>query len=66
VEVLVTPGDAAVGRDVQLETAVQLALEALDKQPLPALPEVADGSVKARRRLPPRPGYPSVDSPGTS
>jgi tricorn protease len=66
VEVLVTPGDAAAGRDVQLETAVQLALEALDKQPLPGLPEVADGAVKARRPLPPRPGPSSVHSPGTS
>ena len=33
VEVLNTPDDWAAGRDAQLETAVQLALEALDKQP---------------------------------
>ena len=56
VEVLITPDDAAAGRDTQLETAVQLALEALDKQPPPALPRVADGPGKSRRPLPPRPG----------
>jgi tricorn protease len=56
VEVLITPDDAAAGRDTQLETAVQLALEALDKQPLPALPRVAAGPDKSRRPLPPRPG----------
>jgi len=56
VEVLITPDDAAAGRDTQLETAVQLALEALDKQPLRALPRVAAGPGKSRRPLPPRPG----------
>ena len=56
VEVLITPDDAAAGRDTQLETAVQLALEALDKRPLPALPRVAAGPGKSRRPLPPRPG----------
>jgi tricorn protease len=55
-EVLITPDDAAAGRDTQLETAVELALEALDKQPLPALPRVAAGPGKSRRPLPPRPG----------
>ena len=55
-EVLITPDDAAAGRDTQLETAVQLAMEALDKQPLPALPRVAAGPGKSRRPLPPRPG----------
>jgi tricorn protease len=58
VEVLITPDDAAAGRDTQLETAVQLAMDALDKQPRPALPEVAAGPVKSRRPLPPRPGTP--------
>jgi tricorn protease len=65
-EVLAIPGDAAAGRDVQLETAVQLALQALDKQPLPALPGVAGGPVKAPRPLPARPGSPSAHSPGAS
>ena len=55
-EVLITPDDAAAGRDTQLVTAVQLALEALDKQPLRALPRVAAGPGKSRRPLPPRPG----------
>jgi tricorn protease len=56
VEVLITPDDAAASRDTQLETAVELALEALDKQPPPALPRVAEGPGKSRRPLPPRPG----------
>ena len=54
VEVLITPNDAAAGRDPQLETAVQLALDALDKQPLAVPPEVATGPVKSRPPLPPR------------
>jgi len=54
VEVLITPDDAAAGRDTQLETAVQLALEALDKQSPPAPPPAAAGPPKARRPLPPR------------
>jgi tricorn protease len=54
VEVLNTPDDWAAGRDVQLETAVQLALEALDKQPPPIPPDPATGPVKTRRPLPPR------------
>jgi hypothetical protein len=55
VEVLMTPDDAAVGRDPQLETAIQLALDVLDKQSAPAPPELATGPVKSRRPLPPRP-----------
>jgi tricorn protease len=60
VEVLITPDDAAAGRDTQLEAAVQLALEALDKQPPPARPDVATGPVKARRPLPPRAARPDI------
>jgi tricorn protease len=56
VEVLNTPDDWAAGRDPQLETAVQLALEALDKQPPPTAPDPSTGPVKARPPLPPRPG----------
>jgi tricorn protease len=55
VEVLNTPDDWAAGRDPQLETAVQLALEALDKQSPPVPPDPATGPVKARPPLPPRP-----------
>jgi tricorn protease len=54
VEVLITPDDAAAGRDPQLETAVQLALETLDKQSPPVPPKVATGPAKSRRPLPPR------------
>jgi tricorn protease len=54
VEVLATPDDAAAGRDPQLETAVELALEALDKQPPPVPPDPASGPSKARPPLPPR------------
>jgi tricorn protease len=54
VEVLITPDDWAAGRDPQLETAVQLALEALDKQPPPVPPDISTGPVKSRRPLPPR------------
>jgi tricorn protease len=54
VEVLNTPDDWAADRDVQLETAVQLALEALDKQPALTPPDTSTGPVKARPPLPPR------------
>jgi len=63
VEVLNTPDDWAAGRDAQLETAVQLALEALDKQPPPAPPDPASGPVKARPPLPPRPLAPRPLAP---
>jgi tricorn protease len=54
VEVLISPDDWGAGRDPQLETAIQLALEALDKQPSPAPPNTASGPAKGRRPLPPR------------
>ena len=54
VEVLITPDDWAAGRDPQLETAVELAVEALDKQPPPVPPDISAGPVKSRRPLPPR------------
>ena len=66
VEVLITPDEAAADRDPQLETAVQLALDALDKQPLPVPPEVAPGPVKSRRPLPPRQPRPGTVTAGTS
>ena len=66
VEVLITPNDAAAGRDPQLETAVELALDALDKQPLPVPPEVATGPDKSRRPLPPRQPQPGPVTAGTS
>ena len=55
VEVLISPDDWAAGRDPQLETAVRLALEAVEKQP-PAAPPGPSVSYpnKARPPLPPR------------
>jgi tricorn protease len=55
VEVLISPDDWAAGRDPQLETAVRLALDALEKQP-PAVPPDPTVSYpdKARPPLPPR------------
>jgi tricorn protease len=55
VEVLIRPDDWAAGRDPQLEVAVRLALEALEKQPPPVPPHPSTGPVKARQLLPPRP-----------
>ena len=55
VEVLNTPDDYAADRDVQLETAVQLALDALDKQSALTPPDTSTAPVKARPPLPPRP-----------
>jgi tricorn protease len=54
VEVLISPDDWAAGRDPQLETAVRLALEALDKQGPAVPPDPATGPRKARPPLPPR------------
>jgi tricorn protease len=54
VEVLITPEDWAAGRDPQLETAVRLALEALEKQPPAMPPDPSTGPDKARPPLPPR------------
>ena len=51
----ITPDDWAQGRDPQLETAVRLALEALDKQPATSPPDPRTGPNKARPPLPPRP-----------
>jgi tricorn protease len=55
VEVYITPDDWAADRDPQLETAVRLALEALDKQPAATPPDPATAPHKARPPLPPRP-----------
>jgi tricorn protease len=55
VEVDITPADWAAGRDPQLETAVRLALEALDKQPAVSPPDPRTGPRKGRPPLPPRP-----------
>jgi tricorn protease len=54
VEVLNTPDDWAAGHDPQLETAVRLALEALEKQAPSAPPDPSTGPRKTRPSLPPR------------
>ncbi len=54
VEVLITPDDWTAGRDPQLETAVRLALEALEKQPPKVPADPATGPSKVRPALPPR------------
>ncbi|HEY2126641.1 MAG TPA: PDZ domain-containing protein [Streptosporangiaceae bacterium] len=55
VEVLISPEDWAEGRDVQLETAVRLALEALESRPAATPPDVSTRPSKQRPPLPPRP-----------
>jgi tricorn protease len=54
VEVLISPDDWAAGRDPQLETAVRMALEALEKQPAKVPADPATGPSKVRPALPPR------------
>jgi tricorn protease len=58
VEVLISPDDWAAGRDSQLETAVRLALEALEKQPPVTPPNLSEDPSKTPRKvrppLPPR------------
>jgi tricorn protease len=55
VEVLISPDDWAEGRDVQLETAVRLAMEALESRPAVTSPDVSTRPSKQRPPLPPRP-----------
>jgi tricorn protease len=54
VELDITPDDWAQGRDPQLETAVRLALEALEKEPAASPPDPRTGPDKTRPALPPR------------
>jgi tricorn protease len=54
VEVLLTPDDWAAGHDPQLETAVRLVLEALEKQPPKVPADPATGPSRVRPPLPPR------------
>jgi tricorn protease len=56
VEVIPTPDDWAAGRDVQLETAVRLALEALRERPALRPPDKTNRPSRRRPQLPPRPG----------
>jgi len=54
-EVLITPDDWAIGRDPQLEVAVDRALAMLAENPPAPLPDPATGPDKRRPPLPPRP-----------
>jgi len=54
VEVLLTPDDWAAGHDPQLETAVRLVLEALEKQPPKVPADPATGPSRVRPPLPQR------------
>jgi tricorn protease len=56
IEVFITPDDWAAGRDAQLETAVRLALEALEKSPAARAPTTEHRPSRRRPPLPPRPG----------
>jgi len=56
VEVIPTPDDWAAGRDVQLETAVRLALEALQERPAVRPPDPSERPARRRPPLPPRAG----------
>ncbi len=54
IEVLMSPQDWGSGRDVQLETGVRLALEALAERPAAQPPTTADRPSRRRPALPPR------------
>jgi tricorn protease len=54
VEVIMSPDDWAAGRDTQLETAVRLALEALQQRPAVRPPDPRTRPSKRRPSLPPR------------
>jgi tricorn protease len=54
IEVIPTPDDWAAGRDVQLETAVELAVLALRDNPAARPPDPAARPSRRRPSLPPR------------
>jgi tricorn protease len=55
VEVVQSPDDWAAGRDPQLETAVRMAMEALETRPAAAAPDTSSRPSRRRPPLPPRP-----------
>ncbi|HEV2371144.1 MAG TPA: S41 family peptidase [Streptosporangiaceae bacterium] len=55
VEVIMSPDDWAAERDTQLETAVRLALEALQQRPAVQPPDTRTRPSRRRPPLPPRP-----------
>ncbi len=56
VEVMISPADWAADRDTQLETAVQLALAALEERPAARPPDITTRPSRRRPPLPPRAG----------
>jgi tricorn protease len=62
-EVFITPDDWAVGRDPQLEVAVDRALALLAENPPAPLPDPATGPDKRRPPLPPRRSRPASNAP---
>jgi tricorn protease len=54
VEVIMSPDDWAAGRDTQLETAVRVALEALQQRPAVRPPDTRTRPSRRRPPLPPR------------
>ena len=50
----IAPQDWAAGRDPQLDTAVRLALEALDREPAARPPDPATRPSRRPPELPPR------------
>jgi tricorn protease len=54
VEVLISPDDWAAGRDPQLETAISMALSALEERPAARPPDRSGRPSRARPTLPPR------------
>ncbi len=54
VEVIMSPDDWAAGRDTQLETAVSLALDALEQRPAVRPPDTRTRPSRRRPPLPPR------------
>jgi tricorn protease len=59
VEVIMSPDDWAAERDTQLETAVRLALEALQQRPAVRPPDPRERPSRRRPPLPPRAGQPA-------
>jgi tricorn protease len=55
VEVVAPPEDFAAGADPQLETAVRMAIEALESRPAAAPPDASTRPSRRRPPLPPRP-----------
>ncbi|HUA41215.1 MAG TPA: S41 family peptidase [Streptosporangiaceae bacterium] len=60
VEILMSPADWAADRDTQLETAVRLALAALEERPAARPPDVTTRPSRRRPPLPPRAGRPTT------